>query len=288
VNDPLAVAELEPPATKTGPQRALPFLWTAVGILLMTAIAAAVLGWADDDRTPGERVAAASAAATAEDYGFEVTFEGLEPVGSFRLTGGVDAGTKRMRGVMDLQGMKIETIQDGLVQYSHLPPAMRKPGDKPWLRIDLGKLGVRVPAGPASTATNPIAALRELDAIVGEVEEVGHEKVRGTETTHFRFTVDATRTQPPGTTLPAEQIERLRRVPVDLWLDGDDHPRRVRQTVDTGASAAGKLTTTFETFDFGKDVTVALPPPDDVQEFDLGALGATFGGGAESGSGTSD
>jgi hypothetical protein len=267
VNDPLTVAELDAPA-RPAVARALPYLWTIVAVLLMSSITAAVLH--EDPATPAERVAAAQAAATQQDYAFEAGFDGPAPLGDLRFRGGVDVETSRLRGSMTLQGQKIEIVQDGLVQYLHLPAGTLGTTGKPWLRTDLSKLGLTATSAPGAGLTNPIEALRSLDAIVGDVEEVGHEKVRGDDTTHFRFVVDAAKAQPKAAELlPEEQLERLRKVPVDLWLDGDDRPRRVRQTLDMGATTGGSITTTVETFDFGKDVTVEVPPADQVQDFDL-------------------
>jgi hypothetical protein len=292
-DDVLPIAELDRAATpKTGIDRALPFLWTAVAVLLMTAIAAVVFGLADDE-TPAERVAAASGAAQSEDFAYEATVAGGVLPTPLTLTGTVDGDTHRLRGSLDMGaltggaggagGFRLELVQDGTVQYYKLPATLLPAGTKPWFRYDLATLGVPATARTgAGSTTNPLDALRQLDAVVGDVERVGDEEVRGTDTVHFHFVVDSMKANPEAAKLiPAELAERLKRVPVDLWLDGKDRPRRIRQTVDTGPSAGGTVTTTVEAFDFGKEVVIDLPPADQVQEIDPtnpAGMGALFGG----------
>jgi hypothetical protein len=275
------LAELEPPAAATdrGPvERALPFLWTAVVLLLLTAIVAALVH--EEPATPEERVAAAQGTATAEDFAFsmEVEVSGPGPLEAVRGTGAYDADTRRVQGTIQSQGIESAFVSDGLVQYIRLPDGLRSPGQKPWLRVDLAKLGVPArEASPASPAANPIEALRALGAIVGDVERVGTEEVRGADTTHLRFVADVTKSAGQAADLvPPDQREQLRRVPIDLWLDGDDRVRRIRQTLTVGPEAT-KQTVTFETFDLGKAVSVELPSADEVQELDLSNPAAAFG-----------
>lgn len=270
-DDVFPVAELDAPSAgqPAGVERAMPFLWTAVAVLLMTAVAAAVLGWADEE-SPAERVAAAGAVAGAEDFAYEATMEaeGLQAPSGYTFAGAVDGDTGRTRGAGLAGGAaSVEFITDGTIQYLKLPPELGG-GGPPWIRFDLAELGVPVPSNTNPTS-NPIDALRQLDAIVGDITKVGVEDVRGEETTHFRFAVDVVKTNPDAAAkLPADVQDGLRRVPMDLWLDDQDRPRRLRQALDLGPDF-GTMTTTVELFDFDKAVTIDLPPADQVRDVDL-------------------
>ena len=277
------VAELDAPSPAAAKEkRLLPYLWTAVTLLLISAIAAALLGVGRDDKSPAERVAAAGGQAEAQDHAFEVTLEASasSPIPSaFTFNGVVDVETSRTsaEGRLATPAFTMEFLTDGKFQYLKLPAGLGA-ADKPWIRFDTTGLGSSQP----TTGANPLDALRQLDAVVGEVKRVGQEDVRGEPTVHLRFVVDAIRANPEAAEkLPDDVRERLRRVPMELWLDEDDRPRRIRQVVDLGAAAGGKVTTTVELFDFGKPVAIDLPPADQVQDVDLNdpaAVGALFGG----------
>jgi hypothetical protein len=277
------VAELDAPTPSS--DRRLPMLWVVVGLLLAAGVLAAFL--VGDERTASERVAAAAGAVEEDDHAFEVTMEfaGAPLPGGFTLSGAVDVDTSRARatGTLGLgagEGQAvppIDVLVDGRIQYLKLPPELG--GDRPWIRFDAGAFGGSSPAPGA--ATNPLDALRQLDAVIGDVERVGEEKVRGEPTVRFRFVVDALKADPDAAAkLPEEVRAGLRRVPTELWLDSRDRPRRLRQSVDLGPSAGGKVTTTIELFDFGAPVTIDLPPEDQVRDADLtdpAGLGSLFG-----------
>lgn len=283
MTDAPSVAELDAPAPAASREgRFLPYLWTAVALLLISAVGAALLGAGRDDKSPAERVAAAGAQAESQDHAFEVTMDvgGDSPFpNGFTMRGSVDVETSRTsaEGEMAEGGLALQYVTDGQVQYLKLPAGLGAAG-KPWLRFDSSGLGVSQPAA----GVNPLDALRQLDAVVGEVERVGEEDVRGESTVHLRFVVDGTRANPEAATkLPEDVQASLRRVPMELWLDDQDRPRRIRQATELGTSTGGAVTTTVELFDFGKPVSVELPPEDQVQDVDLNdraALGTLFGG----------
>jgi hypothetical protein len=233
------------------------------------------------DATPGERLAAAADQADAEDFAFEATvaMDGLGlPQDGIKLTGTVDIQSARLAGTMRVGPTTVELLQDGTAQYYRIPGA-EAAGHKPWQRLDLSGLGVT--SNTSTGASNPLDSFRQLGAIVGEVEEVGHEDVRGVDTTHFHATIDATKVRAPRSSVPTATIDAMRRIPVDVWLDGKDRVRRYRQAIDLRAAGApGIITTTTEAFDFGKDVTIELPADADVEDIDVAGLGSLLGGAA--------
>ena len=72
-------------------------------------------------------------------------------------------------------------------------------------------------------------------------------------------------------------------VPVDVWIDEDDLPRRVRVEMSSMFAALGLgdagMTMTMEYFDYGEDVTIEVPAADEVTPLSeaLGGLGAGLG-----------
>jgi hypothetical protein len=116
--------------------------------------------------------------------------------------------------------------------------------DKPWVKLE----------GPTGTVDSPDPA-QALDILKSAVdfEEAGRADVRGVPTTHYRGTIgDDTN----GIT-PAGSI-------VEAWIDEQGYPRKM-SFVD------GEATATIEFYDFGTDVNIEPPSPDETAtEADLG------------------
>ena len=59
-------------------------------------------------------------------------------------------------------------------------------------------------------------------------------------------------------------------MPVEVWIDGDNLVRRMRQSFEGAQMDAGvqvDMTTTTELYDFGTTVNVEEPPADQVVDF---------------------
>ena len=257
----------------------VPTLWIAIVALLAAGIAAPLLGVGRKDEPPaGQRLAAAAAAATAEDFAFEVEVSvGADPVANLGGKGAIDIDTMRLRATLSfgpLTDTAVEIVQDGAMQYlkaeGAIATAFGATAEKPWVRIDIASL---VGAQPASPGTNPLDLYRQLGAITAPVVRVGEEDVRGEPTVHFRTAIDGTKTIPEGRTVP--NIEALRAIAVDVWLDEDNRPRRIRQSITIPIPSGGsqKIVTTVEAFDFGRPVTVELPPANQVTDAPAGLGG---------------
>jgi hypothetical protein len=286
MTDVLPLTELEPSAPGRE-RRAAPVLWIIVGLLLIGAVAAAVL-LGGDDRSPAERLAAApdavdDAGTFAYEIGIQSTIGSVD--NTVALTGEVDAKTKRSAAHFDIAGMALEMVSDGTTLYLRLPEEARAAtGGKPWTKLDLNAIAPGL--GALSGDPNPMQSFDQLRKAGTEVEEVGEEEVRGTETTHFRTVLDLTSSldQLGGAAL-GDQAEPLRKqlaaVPVDVWLDGDDRIRRQRTTLDLSlpgvpGATGTKVTTTVEAFDYGKPVTIEVPEPEDVSDLGIPGLGGLF------------
>jgi hypothetical protein len=149
-----------------------------------------------------------------------------------------------------LGGGAIEVrIVKGIV-YLHIPRAT--PNGK-FLRIDpkdtssaMGKS-----FGSLSKQLDPLSSFRAMRSAVRTVKYVGQDTVDGTETGHYKVTVDS------ATLFKALGQPTLAQVPksvvYDVWFDGSDLLRRMRTQL------AGERTEVTLS-DWGKPVTVKAPP----------------------------
>ena len=157
-----------------------------------------------------------------------------------------------------------EMISTGSLVYARLPHTQR------WVSVDIAKV-----AGidPSALSADPSAQLDYLKSVSGTVKTVGHEKVRGTSTTHYRYTLNvdqflsklkpATRQQMQAA---LKELE-ISSFPLDTWIDDDGLPRRVSfdwKTTKQGATF--EMNTRIETYDYGTNVTVAPPPANRVTQ----------------------
>jgi hypothetical protein len=96
---------------------------------------------------------------------------------------------------------------------------------------------------------DPAQALEVIRSAV-DFEQVGRAEVRGTPTTHHRGTIgdDADGTAPQGSV-------------VDAWVDDEGYLRKM-SFVD------GEATATIEFYDFGADVEIEPPSPDETATID--------------------
>ena len=191
--------------------------------------------------------------------GFETLRFSVEgSAGDYRFAGqgAVDNRARRSQLSVDLGAEgAAELVLDGSVLYVRLDGLRHAPPlATPWVSADLetvgAMLGDRLGELTEWAAEGPSRVLEQLRA-VGEVEELGSERVRGVETTRYRALV-----RPPGA--PDD-----RAVPVDVWIDGDGLVRRLRAAHGTAAA-----TVTVELYDFGADVAIEPPAPEQVTALD--------------------
>jgi hypothetical protein len=111
--------------------------------------------------------------------------------------------------------------------------------------------------GSLDDGLSPADSFKAFDAGLEKVEEVGTEEVGGVETTHYRLSVDAR------SALEATGQGNVPGLPktldYDVWLDSDDRMRRLVYEL-----AGTKLT--MDMTDWGKEVSVEAPSPDDIVE----------------------
>ena len=284
----LPVSDLEPPARSATPR----ILAVVVVVLLVAAVVTAVL-LRDGERSPAERFAAIPAAVSEEPFAFEMTMGGPFPLAAgsaprdleITMSGAADPASRRTRAELDMSSVipaglgmpaTLTMVTDDQVAYVQLPTPGGTAGR--WQKVDASALTSGATGGLPSS-TNPLDSFEQLRSVDADIEDLGEEEVRGTRTTHFRTRLDmekvlatlpAERRPKPGSQ-EAELFSSMADVPVDVWLDDEDRPRRQRMTFSIPADAASgraalDLTMQIETFDFGKAVTIDLPPADQVDD----------------------
>jgi hypothetical protein len=126
-------------------------------------------------------------------------------------------------------------------------------------------------------AAQPTGSLDMLQSVSDDVEEVGTEKVRDEQTTHYSGTLDARAAlDQVGGSLrdTAEQgfeAAGVDTLPFEAWIDDDGRLRKLSLTMEVPASDATggqpfTSVTEVEMYDFGVDVDVEAPPADQVQD----------------------
>ncbi|MGH9036672.1 MAG: hypothetical protein ACRD0O_12995 [Acidimicrobiia bacterium] len=231
-----------------------------------------------------------------------------EPV-NLTATGASDSSVPLMSLDMDMAsvipgtppgGATVSTVFDGKSVYMRFPAdlAAGLPGGKDWARLDLAALsseaGIDVAALAAQfNSSDPLANIAHQTGAAGEVTEVGTEDVRGISTRHLKMTVDLQKaTEQVTSKLSGPNAERLKaavtqaattvgvtQLPIEAWIDADGLPRRLVYEMDLskakvpgaeGAPATGTAKVSMEFFDFGEDVNVSVPAPENT--FDLAEL----------------
>lgn len=166
---------------------------------------------------------------------------------------------------------EIYTTRSGdVIVYLHSPAfAGQLPKGKTWAELDLtraakaggGNLGSLPPGGQ-----NPSDMLRMLRDTTS-LKNVGTARVAGIETTHYLVTVDlkklaADDPQAAGGLGQLQSQTGAKTLPIDVWIDGSNHVRRLRLRIGIPSSETGRLqmTLTMTMSSFGSPVTITPPP----------------------------
>ena len=127
------------------------------------------------------------------------------------------------------------------------------PSGKSWVSINLAsaaqKLGVNFAQYTQQDPTDILAALKKA----GSVDKIGSETVAGTDTTHYRATIDLEKA-PNGKQL--EKVTNLKALPVDVWVDGNNLLRRMTMKYSAGATSTSMQ---MDLSNYGEPVNVQVP-----------------------------
>jgi hypothetical protein len=208
-----------------------------------------------------------------------------ELLGGFGAAFGAKPGD--LEGFDDPEKWQLEALQDGRIVYLRFPLiASELPEGKEWIKVDVDALaqmkGVELDLEQLGSfgATDPLSILEALEAVSGPLETVGREEIRGTDTTHYRTTLDpaklAAQAEAAGATedvlgsfKDALAQADLASVPLDVWVDDAGLLRRMEIDVamtQGGLGGGTSMRLTFDLFDYGAEVDVEPPPADVVAD----------------------
>lgn len=137
-------------------------------------------------------------------------------------------------------------------------------------------------AGPTGSPADFLSALEEANA---DITELGTEEVRGVSTTHIRAVVDLAELD---ASITAEERETLERdlgqldaaaFPIDFWIGDDGLIRRYSMDISqagTEGDGPSEGSVVFEFFDYGADISIDVPPADEIissDQLDLDGFG---------------
>jgi hypothetical protein len=176
-----------------------------------------------------------------------------------------------------------------------------------WLKIDLSgaasQMGLPDGALDQYEQNDPSQYLRYLTGVSSDVQTVGHEAVRGVDTTHYHATIDLAKgmsTVPKGLRnklgVDAQVLDKMyaqlqkqlgsTTLPIDVWIDSGGRLRRLAMEMSTKAAGVG---IDMELYDYGVAVHVEAPPADQVTDLFSMLRGGTSNTGSGSyGSGLPD
>lgn len=186
--------------------------------------------------------------ATATVQGQKIVMNGD---GDFDVAADVGAMTMHANiGGLDLQ---IDEVLSKTTIYMKSPFFTASlPAGKTWMKLDLQKVAQSQGVDLGSLLSqNPGQSFDQLQASAG-VTEVGDETIGGTDTTHYRGRIDATKLPPALAKL------KIKYKPYDIWIGKDDG--YVRRTTMSYAASGQTIAMTMNFTDFGKDVNVSVPP----------------------------
>lgn len=171
----------------------------------------------------------------------DVDYSESPPAMSFTLTGGVFGnGGMEMRMLDGIMYVQIPGMSAGkFVKFDLSDPSS-----------PLGSLGAQL---------DPREMFKSFQDGIDSVTFVGEEDVDGESLSHYSVVVDsAAMLKSLGKTPPGGAAAD--KVTYEIWLDGDNRLRKM--TADMGSLGTMELTVS----DFGKDVSIEAPSPDQVTE----------------------
>lgn len=146
------------------------------------------------------------------------------------------------------------------------PPGMEETSGK-WLKLEVGAM-----PGMSSMGMDPQSYVDFLQGASEELGTIGEEVVRGVPTTHYRVEIDLDtlfETFMGTSDMSGPDLEKIRSelgdtLPVEVWIDGQGLLRR--ETVELAIGEGDPMQLSLEVFDYGIDVEVEAPGPDEILE----------------------
>jgi hypothetical protein len=152
---------------------------------------------------------------------------------------------------------------------------VRQPSGEGWLGAPSADINVAA----AQFGADQSAFLAYLDALAGDASPGPTERIRGVEAQRFEVKVEVSRL-PGSTDQQKAAIAQLGSVglaelPASIWLDEEGRLRRLILTIKASGT---KSVTKVDYYDYGKPVSIELPPPAQVETLEsVEALFARIG-----------
>jgi hypothetical protein len=251
-------------------------------LLTVLALALTGCGGADAQQLLDGAVEALEEAGTSS---FRMTVETIGAESTpFVAEGAQDLTTGALRMAIDLgeASTQTETLLLGTEVFIRSPLFEIFTGDgSTWVRVDLeaGAEEQGFEAGAlVGDQTGPAALLAQLDGASDDLEELGTEEIRGARTTHMRVLVDTGAAIEQADPAVREQLRAYAEAsglpesyPMELWIGDDGLVRRIRTVLDVPGRAGQEdgvtQQTTLELFDFGVNVDLDPPLPEETVDF---------------------
>ncbi|MGH2697811.1 MAG: hypothetical protein ACRDJL_01255 [Actinomycetota bacterium] len=249
----------------------------AILLGLVLVLSACGGGAGSEDRLPAEVIAAA-VTATREAGSAHIasdqvtTAQGQEVTTAIEGTADLASGDSESTLELSLPGQEAqsaELITTGTVAYIEAGAFPGAPTDARWISIDFQEVGEQMGINLEAFRQNGAGQLVYLSE-VAEIEEVGSETVRDTETTHYRFTTDLAALAESGPEELRGSYEQLieltgtEEIPTQVWIDGDDRVRRILTDLEIEQQGQQiSQQSTIEYYEFGVEIDVQPPPEDE-------------------------
>lgn len=209
---------------------------------------------------------------------FSVTGSGYAGPGGHSASMSMDFSGIPGAGGLVSHGHGVQAVYMYPTVYLRMPfIADKLPEGKSWLEIELSKVLSAPHGGSAPQAfgigqIDPTQLLDYLKASVGQVRDLGTQRLYGTLTTHYRVQprlASVLAKLPAGSRAAArallEHAGNAGAVPFDVWVDGRGRVRQIQISLAIqGPTATGLATVTIGFTAYGPVPAVTPPPADEV------------------------
>jgi hypothetical protein len=231
-------------------------------------------GGAGIGMTPVQRISAASDSYTSAGTARLALTVAISTAGEEQKAQGegvldTEAGAMQMKMTApgQQQAMEIIAVDDAVY--------MRGMPDQPdkWMKMEADQAGS---SGFDTSSADPSQTLQLLRSVSDGVKEAGTETIRGVEATKYtgelnlKKALDAAEGQSDKQKRQAERMLKslgVDSLPFEIYLDEENRPVRIVQTVDAELGEEKlRTTTTMDLYDWGTEATIEAPDPADVVE----------------------
>ncbi|HZQ85362.1 MAG TPA: hypothetical protein VFA83_11015 [Acidimicrobiales bacterium] len=284
----------------------------ATALVLGLALTLAACGSKAEAKTIVHEASTKTADAHTARMALDIKIKAKSGAAPTEITGAGVFDLTKHAGTMDLKlpafgGQNLGSIEvrilDKLV-YEKLPAQLASlAGSKGWVKIDTEALakqnGLDINGLAQSQGTDPSQFLDLLKSVSDDIKEVGKEKLRGAETTHYHGTVDLGKAIAANPQLDAEAKTNLGSLyknltgPADVWIDSDGRLRKMTYSIDAskfdpsavssnpkvaaGLQQIAGIDFTLELYQFGVPVSVTAPPANETTDLSSLTGGAGLG-----------